>query len=118
MAWTLAGKTIIVSDDGSKPESFISEHKVLDATNTILHYFGYGSNKRTLKAYLLNNPDDYSALQEYYRRGLSATLTSDQGTEGSYYITQLSRSRVRDIRRVKPVWLLSIELTASTSGSF
>lgn len=118
MSWSLASGVIIVSDDQSKPDSFLSEHKVLDATSTLLHYFGYGSNKRNLKAYLLNNPEHYNNLQTYYRTGMVATLTSDQGTEGNYYITQLNRTRVRDISRTKPVWLLSIELTAVSSGSF
>ena len=114
MAWTIGGYRIIVSEDGGRPETRLSEHIVLDGTESIIHNFGYGSNVRTLTAYLLDNPDDYTNIENAQKNGTTMALVSDQGSEGNYKIWTVTRQRVQDIKRTKPVWKLALELKSVT----
>jgi len=108
--WTLGGYRVIVNGDSGKPEPKISEHFVLDGTESVYHYFGYGSPTRTLTGHLLDNPDDLPSLVALCNTATPSALVSDQGAEGDYIITSIAHQRIVDIKRVKPVWRLTIEL--------
>lgn len=108
--WTLGGYRIIVNGDTRKPEPKISEHFVLDGTQSIFHYFGYGSPTRTLTGTMLDNPDDLSPLEALCNTATPSALISDQGAEGDYLIMSIVSQRVMDIKRTKPVWRFTIEL--------
>ncbi len=108
--WTLGGYRIIVNGDTQKPEPKVSEHFVLDGTQSVFHYFGYGSPSRTLTGHLLDNPDDLASLVDLCNNMTPAALVSDQGSEGNYLIISISSQRIQDIKRVKPVWRFTMEL--------
>jgi hypothetical protein len=108
--WTFAGYRIIVDGDQGRPDPHIGIHDVLDGTESVIHYFGFGSPTRTLSAWLLDNPNDIEDLEDYCEFATPGELVSDQGSEGNWIITSISKQRIRDIKRVKPVWKLTIEL--------
>lgn len=118
MPWDIDGRKFIVSTDSSEPNANLSQHDVIDSTVTVVHDYGYSSNKRKLQGWFLDNPADYLHLQTSYRTALSVTLTSDQGVEGTYRIMSLKRVRVLDTKRTEPVWRVDVELLATTSGSY
>jgi hypothetical protein len=108
--WTLGGYRIIVNGDSGKPEPKVSEHFVLDGTESVFHYFGYGSPSRTLTGHLLDNPDDLDDLVTLCNTATPSTLVTDQGSEGDWIIMSIQYQRIVDIKRQKPVWRLTLEL--------
>ena len=108
--WTLGGYNFVVNGDGGKPEPKVSEHFVLDGTESVYHYFGYGSPSRTLTGHLLNNPDDKGNFDGLCEGAIPAALVSDQGSEGDYIVMGITWQRVPDIKRTKPVWRFTMEL--------
>lgn len=108
--WTFGGYRIIVNGDSGKPEPKTSEHFVLDGTESVIHYFGYGSPTRTLTGHLLNNPDDLANLIALNNLATPSALVSDQGSEGNWILMTLQYQRVVDIKRQKPVWRFTMEL--------
>jgi hypothetical protein len=108
--WSLGTVPIIVSAEDHKPETRLSEHIVLDGTQSIIHRFGYGSGVLALTAYILGDDGQYTTLEGYYHNQTLVALTSDQGAQGNFRVWSLTRKRVLDTRRNKPVYQLSIEL--------
>jgi hypothetical protein len=110
--WSFAGIDIIVDSDAGKPQVKMSEHFVLDGTESVFHYFGYGSDTRTIGGHIMDNPSS-SALEDladYCKLGTAGALVSDQGSEGNWFIESFEYSRVRDISRTKPVWKFTMNL--------
>lgn len=117
--WKIGGIRIIVTDDSSKPEVKMSEHIILDGQESILHYFGYGSDKRTLKAWLLDNPEYLPVIRNWYRNGSGIILSDPFGNSGAYKINELSFNKVQDIKRVNKLPItLNMTLIAINSGSY
>jgi hypothetical protein len=102
----------IVNSDSEKPETRLSEHIVLDGTESIIHNFGYGSGTRTLGGHLLDNGSEYPLLVSGYHAGTLYSLNSDQGVEGTYRIWSLSKKRIQDVKRSTPVLQIEMELKA------
>jgi len=111
--WSLGGVKVAFSSDDEKPETRLSEHIVLDGTESIIHRFGYGSGLRTLTGHILGDNGEYATLVSGYHLQTQLSLVSDQGTEGNYTIWSISRKRVQDIKRVKPVYQVTVELKAA-----
>jgi|WetSurMetagenome_2_1015567.scaffolds.fasta_scaffold01074_4 hypothetical protein len=108
--WKIGGYDIIVNGDGGKPDPKISEHYILDGHESVLHYFGYGSPSRTLTGHLLDTSDDKPDIDALCETATPSTLTSDQGSEGTWVIMSIQWQRVPDIKRTKPVWRFTMEL--------
>lgn len=115
--WALGDVPLIVSSEEVKPDTRLSEHIVLDGTQSIIHRFGYGNGVRSLTAWILGDTGQYETLQSYYHQQNIVTLSGDLGTIGSYRIWSLQRKRVLDVRRTDPVYQLTLELkyTGTTS---
>lgn len=119
---TLNGKRIIVTADSGKPEPKLSEHIPLDAEGlSVIHYFGYGSNKRQIEAYLLDNVDDIVYLEGYAQIGTECPYITPDGTVGTFVIQTLNKKKIRDIGRPPKnyIWLLNMDLiqtSVTTSG--
>ena len=101
---------IVVNSDTEKPETRLSEHICLDGTDSIIHNFGYGSGTRALSGIMLDNGNEFPILVLGYHLGTQYTLTSDQGSEGTYRIWSISKKRVQDIKRTTPVLQIDLEL--------
>ena len=114
--WNLTtGSTVIpyaVKEDSERPDTKLSEHIVLDGTESIIHNFGYGSGTRSLSGILLDNGSDYTVLVSGYHNGTVFTLNSDQGSEGTYVIWTINKKRLQDISRTTPVLQVDLELKA------
>jgi len=108
--WSFSGVDIIIDGDAGKPQVKMSEHFILDGTESIFHYFGYGSDTRTLTGHILDTPTNLDLLKGYCRTGASGVLISDQGVEGNYFIESIEYNRVRDISRTTPVWKFTMNL--------
>lgn len=113
--WSFAGINIIVDGDNGKPQPKVSEHFVLDGTESVYHYFGYGSDVRTLTGHIMDNPlsSALEDLKDYCKLQTAGALVSDQGSEGSWYIESMDYSRVRDTSRTTPVWKFTLNLKAA-----
>lgn len=118
MSHWLGGKRIIVTSDSAKPEVRQSEHIVLDGDNSIYHHFGYGGDKRTIKAYLLDNWQDLPVIRHYHRVGSSIYFSDAWGKNNLYKIWEMSWDTIFDTSRNHPVYLLTMTLASIKSGSF
>lgn len=99
-----------VRDDTERPDTKLSEHFVLDGTDSIIHNFGFGAGLRALSGVLLDNGNEYSLLVSGYHYGTIYTLYSDQGSEGDYRIWTLNKKRLQDLSRTTPVLQVDMEL--------
>lgn len=119
MSWKLGGLKIIVTSDTAKDDVKQSEHVILDGNESVLHYFGYGSDKRTIKAWLLDNPDDIVQIRKWHRVGSSVFLTDYKNVDNPYRIMELSWEKVNDISRITnlPIVFTAL-LVAVSSGSY
>jgi hypothetical protein len=111
--WKLGNTPLIVTSDDDKPDTRLSEHIVLDGTESIIHRFGYGSGLRTLTAYILGDNGEYETLVSGYHSQENLSLISDQGSEGDHIIWSVSRKRILDTKRTKPVYQVNLELKFS-----
>ncbi len=118
MAWYLGGIRVIVTNDDSTPDVKQSEHIVLDGDHTIYHHFGYGNDKRTIKFYLLDNPQYFPVITNWYKIGSSIILKDAWNNQLAYKIVALSSNKVQDISRPNPVYLINCTLSAIESGSY
>jgi hypothetical protein len=114
--WSLGGVDIIVSGDDDKPDTRLSEHVVLDGTESIIHRFGYGSGLRTLTTYILGDTGEYDTLVSGYHNQTPMILFSDQGTEAIYTIWSISRKRLLDTKRTNPSYQVNLELKWNAPG--
>lgn len=118
MAHYLGNRRIIVTSDSGKSEVRQSEHIVLDGDRSIYHHFGYGGDKRTIKAYLLDNWEDLPLIRHWYRVGSSVVYTDAWNKSGPYKIWEMSWDTVFDTSRDHPVYLITMTLASIRSGSF
>lgn len=113
MAWTLGGERIYVEEDtGWVLTPRYGEIDILDSTQTILHYAGLPSKKRTITFVVFSGyHDNIIPLLD----GTSKALVSDQGSEGNVYIKDVSAERLRDISRTTEVHRVTMELMKDDS---
>jgi hypothetical protein len=74
MAWTLGGQRIYVQEDGSEGSQIIPRLQPLDG-ETVLQFFGYESQIRTLSAIVVGNTKR-DALLGYRKTSTTRSLVS------------------------------------------
>ncbi|MFA5572511.1 MAG: hypothetical protein WDA42_05345 [Candidatus Bathyarchaeia archaeon] len=98
--WKIDNIDVYVSGYESEGDVKLSKHTVLNATNSsVLHYFGSGAEEVSLQAIVFTETNRES-LESLRNAGTTVTLTSDQGSEGSYKIQSISFSRMESVCRV------------------
>lgn len=112
--WSLGSTPLIVSELNKKPDARLSEHIVLDGTESIIHRFGYGSGVLSLTAWILGDSGQYATLESGYHSQAIMALTSDQGSIGTFRIWSLDCKRILDTSRTLPVYQVAIELKRTT----
>ena len=84
--WRFGSIDIFVSDDElAGNEVFRANLKILDATSFTSHFFGAGSELRAISGLIIGDTDRDQLITDA-KANTSRTLTSDQGSQGSYRI--------------------------------
>ena len=107
---SFGGIGIYVNGDNGRPQPKISEHFVLDGTESVFHYFGHGSDGRTLSCTIMDNPTALENLKTMCKTLASGLLVSDQGNEGAWILESIEYTRIVDISRTTPVWKATLNL--------
>ncbi len=84
--WKIGSVDVYVDGYQTEAPKQEAEHIVLDATGSSeLHFFGSGTEKVTLEGFVFTETNK-STLEGYRDNNTTLTLTSDQGSEGSFKI--------------------------------
>ena len=112
MAWSIDAITIHVDKDSGGREPLYGEHDVLDATSTVLHFFGARSKTRHISG-MVQSESSLSSLDTKAKTDADVTLTSDQGSQGTFRITSLQYERRQALGEANTWYYVTLELRAT-----
>jgi hypothetical protein len=93
--WQLNGIRIFTQESKSDSSQIIPRLQPLNG-GTILQFFGYESQVRSLSAIVVGDTDRDSLLA-LATTGTSYNLTGPEGSDGSFYVKKVSYSRIPNI---------------------
>ena len=117
---TLGGYTIyIVKDNGAAPVS-VAVQEVLDDTKSRLHYFNTPSKQKRITCYIFGAANYNNVIG--LRGSSSVNLTDDQGSQGNWFIMNISDDRGKGtpvnfdaVSTSDPFWVATIDLLKDDS---
>lgn len=94
MAHTLGGYTLYVTADDGVTAVINAELNVLDSIKSTVQHFSKPSPRRRLIAHVITETtmDNIKALSS---GSAAANYTSDQGSQGNYYLLNVAEKRLR-----------------------
>jgi len=112
MAWSIGAVTIHPPSGGytRRKEAQWATQAVLDDTEDHIAWYGSRSSRRTVSGVIFDTGSDLATLESYCDSDTSRTLTTDQGSEGSYKVLSVNSTRVADESRSLPVWNVVVDL--------
>lgn len=108
MAHTIGGYSIVVTDDDISQQANIAELDVIDSTSTTVQHFSKPSQRRTITGYVFTDANRL-AIEQLSSGSAAANYTSDQGSQGNYYIKNATSKRIRGM----PVGFSGVSSTAT-----
>jgi hypothetical protein len=87
--WKIGSVDVYVTGHNESGDIKLAKITPLDSTgSSVLHYFGSGGQEVSVDGWLFSEANK-SSLRTYRDNGTTITLTSDQGSEGSYKIQSI-----------------------------
>ena len=116
MAWTINGTRIFVQESTTEGGQIIPRLQPLNG-GTILQFFGYEDQVRSLNAYVVGDVDR-DALLGLYSTGTSYSLVTPEGTEGNFFVKKVQYKRIpnicqtlrTDLAEDAPMYIFDFEL--------
>jgi len=106
--WSLGGVSIVVEEDSlDYPTIMTGKQSAFDFDYTLLYHGGLSSMNRQLRAVI------FSGFEGQFLPLVGSgyhTLISDQGTEGSFFITECKPERLSTVNYTTPVYRLALSL--------
>jgi len=105
--WSFNGIDMVVEKDSQDYSNVrMAVQDVLDASDTYAYYGGTTSYRRELRSVLYSNYENLMALigSGYY------SLISDQGAEGTYYMTECRSERLQALNKPEAVYRVTLQL--------
>ena len=94
MAHTLGGHTLYVTADDGANSVIHAELNVLDSTASTIQHFAKPSDRRRLVAHVITDAT-MNSIKALSSGSAAANYTSDQGSQGNYYIISVGSKRLR-----------------------
>lgn len=95
MNWTLNNVRIFVQEHASEGGQIIPRLQPLSG-GTVLQFFGYESEVKTLNAYVVGDTDR-NALLALRKTGSAYTLESPMGSLGGFYVRKVAFKQIPNI---------------------
>lgn len=111
--WSIGDVKFYVDEQGGDKPAVIGEQHVLDATKSTKHHSGSMGKSRRIAGTLLDTSGSHpilNLLESYTESDTARTLTSDLGSEGSYYVMSVSHERRQAVNLDVPVFRVTVEL--------
>ena len=118
--WTLNSIRIFVQENTSDGSQIIPRLQPLSG-GTVLQFFGYESESKSINAYVVGDTDK-DALMALRKTATTYSLVSPMGTLGSYYVKKMSFKQVPnicqtlrpDLAEDAPMYIFDMELYPSS----
>lgn len=94
MAHTLGGHTLYVTADDGVDTVIHAELNVLDSTASTIQHFSKPSDRRRLVAHIITEAT-MNSIKALTSGSAGTNYTSDQGSQGDYYLTNVGSKRLR-----------------------
>ena len=94
MAHTLGGQTLYVTSDDGVNAVINAELNVLDSTKSTVQHFSKPSPRRRLIAHVITETI-MDAIKALSSGSAAVNYTSDQGSQGNYYVLNVADKRLR-----------------------
>lgn len=115
--WSIGAVGIFVDEHNIRDEAVYGEQHVLDAETTTKHYSGAMGWKGHIAGTLYTSGSsgpELTTLRGYLRSSTSRTLTTDNGTFGSFKVLNIDADRQQALGDEYPVYRVRIELAEAT----